>query len=86
MYLSAQTCALPIFDIWNDIEKVVGPRSVAVAATMQRKFSSEWAEWLEENQNQGGGQYIEPPDVSTSEPEPPSEISEIFKGWRTFLK
>ena len=73
-------------DIWNDIEKVVGPRSVAVAATMQRKFSSEWAEWLEENQNQGGGQYIEPPDVSTSEPEPPSEISEIFKGWRTFLK
>ena len=75
-------------DIWNDIEKVVGPRSVAVAATMQRKFSSEWAEWLEENQNQGGGQYIEPPDVSTleAEPEPPSEINEIFKGWRTFLK
>jgi hypothetical protein len=67
-------------DIWNDVATGTRPRDD------QRKFFTAWDEWLRDNQ--GAEQHIEPPDVSTlePEPEPPSEISEIFKGWRAFLK
>jgi len=67
-------------DIWNDVATGTRPRDD------QRKFFTAWDEWLRDNQ--GAEQHIEPPDVSTlePEPEPPSEISEIFKGWRTFLR
>ena len=74
-------------DIWNDLVK--GSTHTAYTGNfkgVQSKFFRAWDEWLRDNQK--SDQYIEPPDVSTlePEPEPSSEINEIFKGWRTFLK
>jgi hypothetical protein len=73
-------------DIWNDLVGTMHNQYAGRFKGAQNKFFVAWDEWLRDNQ--GAEQHIEPPDVSTlePEPEPPSEISEIFKGWRAFLK